>query len=115
MSQRLRLVSILDAPAHFRNDLIARAKINLNVHGSQGFQHLSLTRTTYLLNNHCILVSETSDTHSELRALIIEAEYADLIPKCEEVLAMPNREELARLSFEQFEHMPMTDILRNII
>jgi hypothetical protein len=49
--------------------------VNINLHAGDQFRHLSLTRTTYLLNNGSTLVSEVSDTNPELRELIFEASY----------------------------------------
>ena len=115
LSQHCRVTGLLDAPAAFRNDLIARAKVNLNIHNSDQFRHLSLTRTTYLLNNRCVLVSETSDTHPELRSLILEADYEQLVAECERALVRTDIKQLVQHSFEQFQQMPMTEYLRELI
>ncbi len=115
LSQRFRVTGLLDAPAAFRNDLIARARLNLNIHNSDQFRHLSLTRATYLLNNRCLLLSETSDTHPELRSLILEADYQQLVAACETTLARSDLEQLVEHSFARFQQMPMTECLRELI
>ncbi len=115
LSQRFRVTGLLDAPAAFRNDLIARARVNLNIHNSDQFRHLSLTRTTYLLNNRCILLSETSDTHPELRSLVLEAPYEQLATECEKILSRNDIQHIVDSSFEQFQTMPMTNCLRELI
>jgi len=110
-----RTVALLDAPAAFRNDLIARARLNINIHNSDTFRHLSLTRATYLLNNRASLVSETSDTHPELRSLIFEADYHQLPERCAELLSSSNLDELTEKSFQQFMETPMSGYLREIV
>lgn len=115
LSQRVRVTGLLDAPAAFRNDLIARARLNINIHNSDQFRHLSLTRTTYLLNNRAALVSETADTNPELRELIFEADYEALAEQCLRLLSSPDLDNRIEQSFEQFRQMPMTEYLREIL
>ena len=115
LSQRVKVTGLLDAPAAFRNDLIARARININIHNADPFKHLSLTRATYLLNNRAALLSETSDTHPQLRALIFEAEYDQLAQRCLELLSSPSLDNEIEESFERFKQMPMTEYLREIL
>jgi hypothetical protein len=109
------MTAILDAPGPFRNDLIARARVNINLHAGEQFRHLSLTRTTYLLNNASTLVSEVSDTNPELRELIFEAPYEKVEEEVHRVLALPDREQRAQHSLEAFKQLPMTGILEEIL
>jgi hypothetical protein len=61
------------------------------------------------------LISETSDTHEELRKLIFEAPYERLEQEVQRVLNLPDREERAHASFEAFRAIPMTGILEEIL
>ncbi|MBI2901703.1 MAG: hypothetical protein HYY17_16080 [Planctomycetes bacterium] len=115
LAARVRVVAILDAPSEFRNDLIARAKINLNLHAGDEFTHLSLSRIGYLLNNRCAVVSENASTHPELQALTIHDSYDRLVPLCLDALAAGKLEETAAASYEKFKAMPMTEVLRPLV
>lgn len=115
LAQNLRVVAVLDAPAAFRNDLIARAKLNLNLHASDEFRHLSLSRVSVLLNNCCAVVSERAETNPELHPLMVMAEYDRLVETCHELLARPDLPVLAEQSFERYRQMPMADLVRPLI
>ncbi|GEM_PF-2354915 len=115
LAARVKVVAVLDAPAEFRNDLIARTKLNLNLHAGEEFHHLSLTRVCTLLNNRCAIVSEDATTHPELQELTIHAPYDRLVSTCLESLASGDLPKLAEESFRKFQGMPMTEALREIV
>jgi hypothetical protein len=115
LSQQLRVVAVLDAPAAFRNDLIARAKLNINLHASDAFSHLPLTRVSYLLNNAAIVVSEPVDTNPELHPMITFAPSHELVQQCRALLASPDGPRLGEERLAQFEQLPMSEVLRPIL
>ena len=111
------LVSALPAQAATisRADLIARAKVNLNLHATDDFRHLSLARVGVLLNNRCAVVSEQADTHPELQALMTTTEYRRLAGACRALLARPDLDAVAEASFEGYRRIPMAEVLRPIV
>jgi hypothetical protein len=115
LSRTLKVVAVLDAPAAFRNDLIARARINLNLHATDEYQHLSLARVSVLLNNRCVVVSEQADTHPELQALMRTTEYGRLAGTCRALLATADLDAIAEDAFAGYRRIPMAEVLRPII
>jgi hypothetical protein len=115
LSKTLRVLALLDAPAAFRNDLIARAKLNLNLHATDEYQHLSLARVSVLLNNRCVVVSEQANTHKELQALMATVEYGRLTGACRALLATQDLEAMAGASFAAYQQMPMSEVLRPLL
>ena len=55
-------VNLFDKYGETRDSYIARAKIQLNMHQFQT-NHLEQLRISYLLNNRCFVISETSDVN----------------------------------------------------
>jgi hypothetical protein len=115
LERHMRVVAILDAPAAFRNDLIARARLNVNLNASDGYTHMPLTRVSYLLNNCAVLVSEPVDTNPELHPMISFAPKEQLVETCRALLASPATAELGELRLAQFQQIPMAEALRPII
>jgi hypothetical protein len=116
LSRRYRTIAILDAPAEFRNDLIARAKLNLNLNADDRYTHLSLSRVGYLLNNRCAIVSESATTHPEIQALMECAPYEQLVEECAAQLAKGERlDDVASSSYERFKAIPMSEVIRRAL
>lgn len=115
LSRSLRVVSVLDAPAAFRNDLIARARLNVNLHASEAFTHLPLTRVSYLLNNAALVISEPVTTNPELHPMIAFAPRAELIEECRALLARPDAAQLGEERLSEFAKQPMSEVLRPIL
>jgi hypothetical protein len=115
LERHMRVVAILDAPAAFRNDLIARAKLNINLNATDGYTHMPLTRVSYLLNNAGVLVSEPVDTNPELHPMITFTPKEQLVETCRALLASPTTAELGEQRLAQFEQIPMAEALRPMI
>jgi hypothetical protein len=113
LRRRHRVVAVLDAPKDFRNDLIARARLHLNLPGSDVYTHLSVYRVAYLLNNRSAVVTETATTHADLQAMTVAAPYGDLAEACRQ--ALDCAEALAERSHEQFKRTSMSEVLRPIV
>jgi hypothetical protein len=93
-----------------RDELIARAKIVLNVHlyESAIFEQV---RVSYLVNNGCCVVSEDSP-NNPYSHMIATAAYERLVGRCLELLSDDDqRQRLAVEGSRRFEQLPMTEIL----
>jgi hypothetical protein len=115
LGRSLRVVSVLDAPAAFRNDLIARARLNVNLHASEAFTHLPLTRVSYLLNNAALVVSEPVTTNAELHPMITFAPRDELLERCRALLAQTDAAQLGEARLTEFARQPMSEVLRPIL
>ena len=103
---------MLDAPKDFRNDLIARARLNLNLPGEERYTHLSVYRVAYLLNNRGALISEAATTHADLQVMIETAPYDRLIESCLE--ALPRAEQIAERGYAAFKQI-MAEVMRPVV
>jgi hypothetical protein len=100
----------------YRNDAIARAKINLSINQTEDDAHLAWGRVTYLLNNRGLVVGEETDDMGWLSDCYLHAlKFDDVIELCEETLNRSDREEIARKHYELFRQMPITDQLSKLI
>jgi hypothetical protein len=113
LGRSCKVVSVLDAPKDFRNDLIARARLNLNLPGEERYTHLSVYRVAYLLNNRGALISEAATTHADLQAMIETAPYDRLIEACLE--ALPRAEEIAERGYAAFKETSMAEVMRPVV
>jgi hypothetical protein len=115
LSRSLRLVIVGDAPRDFRNDYIARAKINLCVHSSPELNYYSFTRAGYLLNNRAFVLSETSLKHRGMLDVVEHASRDRLPQRALELLADGDLATLAEREAEHYRLMPMKEIVRPLL
>ncbi len=117
LSRYMRVHAALDAPAAFRNDLMARARINLNLRANDNSKLLEAGRVTYLFNNRCVVVSETAESHPHLQAFSVNAPYDQLVGTCRALLAegQPKMEAIAEAALQGYKRMPMTDVLKELL
>jgi hypothetical protein len=114
--QGLRLAVFEYGPSAFRNDMIARAKINLSLHSSPDLDYFPQPRTGYLLNNKAFVLAETSVDHPAMRELVVEADADGLRERCAHLLS--NAAELkcqAEAAYEGYRRLRMADMLAEII
>jgi hypothetical protein len=112
----LRLAFFEYGPSAFRNDMIARSRINLSLHSAPELSYFPQPRTGYLLNNRAVVVAEGSTDHPPMRSLVVEAPVDALRQRCEELLAStPELESLAETAYEGYRQMRMADILAEIL
>jgi hypothetical protein len=104
-----------DSPALFRNDLIARSKVNLSIAQSEEFSHLPWGRITYLLNNRCLVVGEACREQEWLEHCFLHAPTDEWVALCHQTLTRSNREEMREENYERFRRMPMTDQLEPLL
>jgi hypothetical protein len=101
-----------------RDQLIARAKLLLNVHYYEA-KVLEMVRISYLLANHCTVLSEHSANRVEDAQLargVAFADYADLAQRACDLLAEPEQcRRLAQAGFELMQERQMTTYLRQAL
>jgi hypothetical protein len=103
-------------PSAFRNDMIARAKINLSLHSSPELDYFPQPRTGYLLNNRAFVLAETSIDHPGMRDLVDEAPADMMGKRCAELLGDPAAlQARAEAAYEGYRRMRMADMLAEIL
>ena len=98
-----------DAKAIYRNDLIARTKVNLAPRQSDQMNHLPWSRITYLLNNRSLVVGENCLDQEWLEHCFPHADTDKWGDLCIKMLERPDREEFALVCYERFRTLPMTE------
>ncbi len=103
-------------PSAFRNDMIARAKINLSLHSAPELDYFPQTRTGYLLNNRAFVLAETSIDHPAMRDLVVEAPADKLRSRCAQLLSNPAQlEQQADTAYQGYRKLRMADMLAEIL
>jgi hypothetical protein len=99
-----------------RDELIGRSKIILNIHFYPS-KILEAVRISYLVNNKCFVISESSEINPYNRIALPMVPYEQLARACIEFLKKENEREQIRMTcYRQFkEHYPMTECLRNAV
>jgi hypothetical protein len=99
-----------------RDALIARARIVINIHyySSKIFEAI---RTSYLFNNACCVVSESSEQYPYPNVAAALVDYDSLASKCMEILATPGATNmLGQQNYEEFRtHYIMKDMVRPLV
>jgi glycosyltransferase involved in cell wall biosynthesis len=108
------VVCVFDEAAIFRNDLIARAKVNLAPNQAPGINHLS-SRVLYLLNNRSIVVAERCRNQDWVEHCFLSTDTANWAALCIETLHRPDLDQLACKYFEQYKKLDMTHLIRPLI
>jgi hypothetical protein len=99
-----------------RDDFLARAKIQLNIHQFDTNQ-LEQLRLSYLLNNRCFVISEVCDQNPYGDGVVF-CEYKDVVSVCKHYLQPgmeAERERIARLGCESLKRVPMEASIRDAV
>lgn len=99
-----------------RDQWIARAKIVLNLHQFETTQ-LETVRVSYLLNNRCFVISESSDSNPYDDGVVF-ASYGDLVDCCQKYLSPgmdAERERIAQLGYDSLKSIPMLQQLKSAL
>ncbi len=97
-----------------RDSYIARSRIILNMHQFAA-QLMEEVRLSYLLNNHCFIVSEDSPANP-YEGAIVTAPYDRLVDSCLRYLSDPaERGRIAEAGFNQFRQRPMAEHLKKVL
>jgi hypothetical protein len=111
----LRAEAVFGVYGTARDDLIARAKVVLNVHFYEA-KVLEMVRVSYLLANRCCVLSEASSDPEEDGALatgVAFATYDDLVARARELVADPAlRQRIGERGFELMSGRRAVDYLR---
>jgi hypothetical protein len=101
-----------------RDQLIARAKILLNIHFYEA-KVFEAVRVSYLLANHRFVISEASSNLAEEEAFdagVVFSSYEDLVESCLIMLLCPEeRQNRATSGFELMVHRPQTMFLMPLL
>ena len=110
-----KVVTIFDDAAMYRNDLIARAKINLAPNQGPGMNHLGGSRVLYLLNNRSLVIVERCHDQQLYEHCFPWAETARWVDLCMETLHRPDLEQITEEYYERFKKIRMVDFIRPLI
>jgi hypothetical protein len=110
-----RLEVLFDVRPIFRNDLIARTKVNLAPAQGQGMDHLAWGRICYLLNNRALVVVERCRDQQWLEHCFPSAETRDWVDLCEQTLQRADRDQLCHEYTNRFRGMAYTEQLKKAL
>lgn len=117
LSQR-GIRAVASKPLNFvqREDLVARAKIGINMKQMESWQYPSNSRYHYHLSNRSLLVSEHCPVSCDLSPYVIDTETGDFVDRCCEILAAGNWSAEARSRLERFSaEMPMPELMDRLL
>jgi len=109
------VVTIFDDPYLYRNDLIARTRVNLSLNQGPDMVQFSGSRVIYLLNNRCIVVAERSAGQERFEKCFFHApedEWADL---CLETVRRSDLDKVAEEFYEEFRKVRMSDYIKELL
>jgi len=110
-----KVVTMFDDAAMYRNDLIARARVNLAPNQGPGMNHFVAGRVLYLLNNRAISVVERSYDQTLFEHCFPWAETARWVDLCMETLNRPDLEQITEEYYERFKKIRMVDFIAPLI
>jgi hypothetical protein len=110
-----RVEVAFDAPAVFRNDLIARAEVVLTLRQSEAIAHVPHARVIYLVNNACLVAGDGGLEQAPLEDVFLWGEPDEIIEVCREARARKDRRELAESFRERLSHRRMRDGLAPLV
>ncbi len=99
-----------------RDKWICRAKINLNIH-HYSKQIFEAVRVSYLLNNQCFVLSETSVNYCYDKVALTMTGYENIVDSCVAWLNQPaTLKEKAAQNYHDFKtHYPMTELIQKVL
>jgi len=97
-----------------RDREFASAKIVLNLHQFETAQ-LEQVRISYLLNNHCFVISERADC-DPYGGGVIFSDYDQLVSCCQQYLEYPQsaRDRIAVLGYQNLRKVPMLEAMQDL-
>ena len=116
LGKTMKTVAAFDLPHPFRNDLIARSKINLALFSDPALNYFSFLRIGYALNNRAFVVSEPSINDRGMQRLITICDADHLARRCTRLIRGGDIGRMADEAYEQYrQSMPMTDVLKELL
>lgn len=104
-----------DETAMYRNDLIARTRVNLAPKQGPGMNHFCGSRVLYLLNNRSIVVVENCCNQDWIEHCFPHADTDKWADLCIETLRRPDLEQVTNEYYERFKKIRMTDQIQPLI
>jgi len=111
----VKLAVLFDDPAFFRNDMIARSKVQLSLRHDARMAHMPLGRIKYLVNNRCLVVGETGLESETVDDLMVSAEPEDFVEAVRRTIEREDRRELAERFYERYREQPMKAFLEPLM
>jgi GT2 family glycosyltransferase/Tfp pilus assembly protein PilF len=108
------VVFVFDEAAIFRNDLIARTRVNLSPNQAAGINHMT-SKVLYLLNNRSIVVVERCFNQDWVEHCYPFADTDKWAYLCMETLHRPDLDQLAYEYYEQYTKLDRVDLIRPLL
>ena len=109
------VVTMFDDAAMYRNDLIARARINLAPNQGPDMDHFSGSRIAYLVNNRSIVVVERCRDQAMYEHCFPWADTEQWVDLCVETLKRPDLHQLTEEYYERFKKIRMVDFVKPLL
>lgn len=106
------VVFCFDAPAMYRNDLIARARVHLAPRRAEDMHHLAYGRVLFLAANGEVVVVERCADQKWLEDCFLHADTSDWALLCEETAARSDLSELGATFRRRVQNRPLIDQIR---
>lgn len=99
-----------------RDKWIARSRINLNIH-HYSTEIFEAVRISYLLNNKCFVITETSHDYSFPGVELVTMPQEEIVNTCIRFLKQPELIDQVRLqNYEDFKRLyPMTGLIKKVL
>jgi hypothetical protein len=110
-----QVVAIFDHRSTYRNDLIARAKVNLAPIQGPGMEHFAYGRVCYLLNNQSLVVVEKGFDQEWLQDCFISASADNWVDICEQTLSRSDQNEIRAEFCDRFRRLPFVEQMQNLL
>ncbi|MCG6537589.1 MAG: hypothetical protein L7F78_23470, partial [Syntrophales bacterium LBB04] len=110
-----KIVTIFDDAAMYRNDLIARTRVNLAPNQGPGMNHFGGSRVLYLINNRSMVVVERCHDQGMYEHCFPSAETEQWVDLCMETLHRPDLAEITEEYYERFKKIRMVDFVEPLI
>jgi len=107
--------TMFDDAAMYRNDLIARAKINLAPNQGPGMNHFGGSRVLYLLNNRSLVVVERCFDQAMYEHCFPWAETEHWVDLCLATLNRPDLKQITEEYYQRFKEIRMVDLISPLI
>ncbi|MCA9624122.1 MAG: hypothetical protein KC731_34095 [Myxococcales bacterium] len=111
----VKVAALFDDPAFFRNDMIARSKLQLNLRHDEAMTHMPTGRIKFLVNNRCLVVGETALESETVDDLFLAAEPEDFVALVRDTLARDDRQAVTDEFYERYKARPMSGYLAPLV
>lgn len=110
-----RVVVCFDAPALYRDDLIARSRVHLAPRRMASMRHLAYGRILSLVANRVVVAVERCADQGWLEDCFVHADTQDWVDLCERTLARDDLDELGQTFYERVRSKPLLEHLGPLV